>query len=109
MKEAIGQQLLAGRLSRGERQVLEKDPERRERFLGPPVLMDAHLNSVLDLFWLLRRGTPSDQGIPITLRDLNDYDPVLLDLLVRLDAEYLSKMGEEREKQVQAAKAKSKR
>jgi len=54
---------------------------------------------VLDLFWSLRRGQTSDHGIPFSLTELLETDPILLKKLKRMDQEYLAFQAKKREEE----------
>lgn len=84
---------------------MEQNENLREKFLGPAVELDASESNIYSLYWLLRRGTPSDRGIPITLRDLHDYDPLLLDLLMVADSTFMEELAEAREESMRKAKS----
>jgi hypothetical protein len=96
---------LAGRLKEAERLVIERNPELREKFLGPEVVLDPFLVRVLDMFWILRRGTPSERGIPITLADLRELDPTLLELLLEADSAFLEEAAKQNEARSKSIKA----
>lgn len=59
--------------------------------------LDAALERVVNIFWLLRRGTPSDRGIPLTLKDVMELDPALVRLLLACDGAFLESMAEQSE------------
>jgi hypothetical protein len=83
---------------------MEKNPALQEKFLGPsPVLEKPHL-VVLEVYWMLRRGTPSDRGIPITLRDLQEYDSLLIRLLSVGDAAFLEEAAKGRDESMRTPK-----
>jgi hypothetical protein len=83
---------------------MEKNPALQEKFLGPSPILDRTHAVVLEVYWMLRRGTPSGQGIQITLRDLQDYDPLLLKLITAGDGAFLEEVSKERDNTVRTAK-----
>lgn len=74
------------------------------RFFEGSLALAPPLDSVLALFWRLRRSTPGDQPIALTWRDWEERDPYLLELLQAGDEAYLSEQSKLLKAKTEAAK-----